>query len=133
MNLSQSQFARHLNTATKVGVTGALAASVAIGGMTHEAPKGDYQPMGPITAEKFWDRYEPGGSVPQNIPRWNKNLSQQFPGFRDIEKKPEDALNSHVVGVNSQNRARVYPAQKAWDLNTDKERANDVWYVGAKW
>lgn len=132
MRLNQHQFGNALRHTTTGLTLGAVGATMAVSGMTHEAPLGDYQPMGPVTAKIFAEERGLNDPKQMNIPRWNRNLSQQFPGFRNMEKKPDDYLNSHVVGVDSGNEARVYPAQKAWNLNTDDERANNIWMVGYK-
>jgi hypothetical protein len=130
VSLNQNQFGKHLRTATNVALTGAMAATTYVANSTHEAPTGGYGTRSIITGAEFdRTRAEQAGS---NVPRWNRQLGKQFEGFRDIEKKPEGALNTHVVGVDSSNTAKVYPAQKAWNLNTDDERANNIWYVGYK-
>lgn len=118
---------RNLTTATTVG---ALGTAMAVSGMTHQAPMGDYQPMGPAQNEIF--RESRGLDTPTNVPRWDKQLSQQFDGFRNIENKPESAIPSRVAVVPKNGAPHTMGFDKAYRINNDNEPANNVWTVGWK-
>ena len=105
--------------------TGALATAMVVAGMTHETPKGGY--VG--TPEQV---SKTNAAKPSNEPRWNKSLGRQFEGFSDMSTRPKSAIPSHVVAVHQNASASRMSFDRAYSLNTDNERANDVWTVGWK-
>lgn len=106
------------------GVTAAaLGATMAVTGMTHDAPKGEW--VG-TEAEVQAMRDRPD----TNVPKWNRQLSQQFKGFSDMSSRPKEHVPSHVVAVHQNADATRMPFDKAWSVNHDDTRANDVWAVG---
>lgn len=129
MSLNTQQFGKHLRTATNVALTGAMAASVYVGGSTHDTHQGGWLASG---GKEIAQAKETRESKPHNVPTWNKNLSQQFPGFKDFASKPEDALNTHIVAVTQQNRPKVLTARQAFDRAFNETKADDTWWVGYK-
>lgn len=118
------QFKNHVRTAANVGLAAGLAASVGVAGMTGQGAEGDYQNgLSATQNDQILNR-------PANTPTWDRALSQQFKGFRAMDQRPEDHIPSQVVAVHSNATAQRMPFDKAWDLNHDKERANNVWTVG---
>lgn len=116
-----------VRAATTTATTGLLAATMAVGGATHEAPTGGW--TGSAVDEHYYNTVITP-SKPRNEPTWNRHLSQQFKGFSDMRDRPKDYIASHVVAVDSGNDASRMTFDKAWALNNDNERANNVWTVG---
>lgn len=104
-------FRRALNLTAALAVT----ASIAIPAFTHDAPYGGWVGLDANTE-----------TMPVNIPEWNANLAQQFPGCTD--RKAETATD--LVVVDQQAQAHRVDFGVAWERNQNRETADDVYVVG---
>lgn len=125
------QFKQHaqrgLTMGTAAATVGMLGAGVAVSNMTHEAPElwpSDTSPITQMQVEKARD------AQPVNVPSWNKQLSRQFDGYQNIEKKPADHIPSSVVATNIEGKTKTYSFDEAWNRSQDNNEANDLWTVG---
>jgi hypothetical protein len=122
-------FKQHFQTGANAMLTAGLAATMVAGGMTHEAPAGGW--TGEAGSSSQMEATH--AAKPANVPSWNKHLSRQFDGFRDIEHKPEGAIASRVAVVGQDASATTMGVDRAHRLTHDKTPANDVWVVGGRW
>jgi hypothetical protein len=121
------QFKKHLTTGLQIGTATALAAGVGISGATAKGMEGDFESNG-LTASDISTIM----NKPHNTPTWDRHLSQQFKGFRAMDKRPADHIPSHVVGVHNDATATRMPFDRAVKINSDDERANNIFVVGYK-
>lgn len=100
-----------------------LALAAFLVAITHDAPLGDYQGMGPAQ----WLEFVEARNLDQatNVPEWSW-VAADFPACLS----ETGVLADEVVVVDSGADAHRLPFDRAWDLNHDDERANDVWVVG---
>jgi hypothetical protein len=63
-----------------------------------------------------------------NVPSWTAELADRFPA---CEEQREGVLAAAVVVVDSGADVHRMSVDQAYALNTDDERANNVWVVGA--
>lgn len=130
-HISPHQFANVARNITTAVTVGGLASTMAIGGMTHEAPVAGYSRdhlKTPLQGQIFRESRDLDN--PTNVPAWNKALSRQFEGFRDIESKPKSAIPSQVAVVPKNGDPYAMGFDKAYRINNDEEPANNVWTVG---
>lgn len=66
--------------------------------------------------------------APTNAPAWTAEHAEQFPA---CEAQREGVVAAAVVVVDSGAEVSRMSVDKAFALNTDDERANNVWVVGA--
>lgn len=102
-----------------------LALAAVIVGITHDAPTGDFYQK--IRSEAARQEFIESRNLdePGNQPEWSW-VAAEFPSC-----SPEtDVLAEDVVVVDSGAESYRLPFDRAWDLNHDDERANDVWVVG---
>lgn len=114
---------RRTTTALKLLLAVAFALAAFVPAITHDAPEGDYQAMGPAEWLAFVESR--GLDEPTNVPEWSW-VADDFPACSSAT----DVLADTVVVVDSGADARRISFDRAWDLNHDGERANDVWVVG---
>lgn len=62
-----------------------------------------------------------------NTPAWNRHLADQFPACEAIR---EGVVTPAVIVVRSTGIAQRLTTDRAFALNADDERANNVWVVG---
>ena len=100
-----------------------LALAAFLVAITHDAPLGDYQKMGPAA----WEVFKESRNLDQatNVPEWSW-VAADFPAC----SSETGVLADEVVVVDSGADSHRLPFDRAWDLNHDDERANDVWVVG---
>lgn len=65
---------------------------------------------------------------PSNVPAWTGEHAEQFPS---CEKHREGVVAAAVVVVDSGADVHRMSVDKAYALNTDDERANNVWVIGS--
>jgi hypothetical protein len=63
-----------------------------------------------------------------NVPTWTAELAERFPA---CQEQREGVVAAAVVVVDSGADVARMSVDRAYALNTDTERANDVWVVGA--
>jgi hypothetical protein len=63
-----------------------------------------------------------------NVPSWTAELAERFPA---CSEQREGVVAAAVVVVDSGANVHRMSVDRAYALNTDGERANDVWVVGA--
>lgn len=92
--------------------------------VTHDAPLGDYRKdRGVAVLQAFAESRNL--DQPTNVPEWSW-VAEDFPGC----SPRTDVLAEDVVVVDSGSDAHRLDVDRAWDLNHDDERANNVWVVG---
>ena len=100
-----------------------LALAFLLAAITHDAPEGDYQAMGPAAWEVF--KESRNLDEPTNVPEWSW-VAADFPSCSGAT----DVLADQVVVVDSGAESYRLGFDQAWAINHDGERANDVWVVG---
>lgn len=65
--------------------------------------------------------------APSNIPAWTAEMADRFPA---CEAHREGDVASAVIVVDSGADAKRMSTDAAYALNSDAERANNVWIVG---
>ena len=102
----------------------AFALAAFIPAITHDAPLGDYQKIrGEVASMMFIESR--GLDQPTNVPEWSW-VAEDFPSC----SPRTDVLAEDVVVVDSGADSHRMDFDRAWALNHDNERANDVWVVG---
>lgn len=64
---------------------------------------------------------------PVNSPSWSQSVAAEFPG---CQKQREGDVSDTVVVVTQGSDMKRVSTESAYALNTDDERANDVWVIG---
>ena len=63
-----------------------------------------------------------------NVPTWTVEMAEDFPG---CQRHREGTVSAAVIVVDSGADVRRMSVDRAFALNTDDERANNVWVVGS--
>lgn len=67
-------------------------------------------------------------AAPTNTPTWTAEHAERFPS---CQKQREGVVAAAVVVVDSGADVRRMSVDRAYALNTDDERANNVWVIGS--
>lgn len=99
-------------------LTSAVLAAVAVSGMTHDAPLGDYVGTSQVTDEK-----------PVNVPEWQPEYADRFAGC--VASLPSGTIPATVVVVKRTGDVIRMDFDRAWTVAHNSNAADDVWVVGA--